>query len=175
MAQNQPQLITPRPAFSGFQRFMNGVFVLLMCLDFFISGFGYVNYTENAIQSMVIFESDPVTTPGSTKIVGILSLLLTQLGWIYMVLGILGFLALFFKRRSMLLFVMSLVMIITTSVKIHYITKNNPHDTLSSELQEIVKFEVVQLVIGLLVAFISYIERGRNDLPVNVEAEKKQD
>ncbi|KAF0977940.1 hypothetical protein FDP41_003262 [Naegleria fowleri] len=177
---------TRRPAFTGFQRFMNAIFIISMCIDYLLSGFGYVYYTKDAIQSMTIFETldlvSSSTSSGQPKQmvgIGIFSMLLTQLGWIYIALGVLGLLSLFaFTRRSMLLFVMSLVMIITTCTKIHYIIKNNPHETLSSELIEIVKLEVVRLVLGLLVWFISFVEYVRIEkyLPGASEVQKnKQD
>ncbi|KAG2388619.1 hypothetical protein C9374_000058 [Naegleria lovaniensis] len=173
-----------RPAFTGFQKFMNAIFIISMCIDYLLSGFGYVYYTKDAMQSMTIFETlDGISsTPGQPKQIigiGILSMLLTQLGWIYIALGILGLLSLFaFTRRSMLLFLMSLVMVITTCTKILYIIKNNPHETLSSELIEIVKFEVVRLVIALLVWFISFVEYVRIEkyLPgASVAPKNKQD
>jgi len=161
---NVPQA-TIKPVFTSFQLFMNAVFICLMSLDFLVSGFGYVYYTENTIQSFVSFESDVMNVKkGVMSGFGIITLLISQLGWIFLLLGVLGFISLFFTgRRSLLLFFMSSVMTITTATKILYIMKNNPHETLSSELEEIIKFEVVQLVVGLLVAFVALIEYRRKD------------
>ncbi|KAL9657347.1 hypothetical protein ABK040_014336 [Willaertia magna] len=149
-------------SFSSMQRFLNACFIFVMCLDYIISGIGFSYFTENSIQSMIAFETETTQTTTSTLIIGsksILHLLLKQLGYIYILFGILGFYSLLKPNgRSTLLFILSSVVSITTITKMHYILTNNPFESLSNEQQEIMKFEMVRLVIGLLVLFIGFVE-----------------